>query len=65
MHTNSPFIQILIQRCCKNPGRVIFPEGNDPRVVDAAKLLLTWNAVSEIKLITTSNGVANKHATLD
>lgn len=62
MHTNSPFIQSLIQRCRKNPGRVIFPEGNDPRVLDAAKLLLTWNAVSEIKLITTSNGVANKHA---
>jgi phosphate acetyltransferase len=55
MHSNTPFIETLINRAKAAPGRVILPEGDDPRVIAACQLLLSWNAVRSIKLITTTN----------
>lgn len=59
MHNKNPFLQSLIERCRRNPGRVIFPEGDDPRVLQAAELLLEWDVVSEIKLFTATNRVTS------
>ena len=57
MPTKSSFIQNLRTKCQHSPGRVIFPEGDDPRVIEAALLLIKWNTVSQVILITTNNSV--------
>lgn len=57
MQQMTPFIESLITKCKDNPGRIILPEGDDPRVIEAAKLLLLWGAAKEIKLITTTGSV--------
>jgi phosphate acetyltransferase len=55
MNKPETFLGNLISRCQARPGRVIFPEGDDPRVLEAADKLLNWNAVSEIILISASD----------
>lgn len=57
MQFMTPFINSLIKKCKDNPGRVILPEGDDQRVIDASKLLLAWGVASEIQLITATGSV--------
>ncbi len=58
MQKLTPFIESLIKKCKDKPGRVIFPEGDDPRVIEAAKILLSWGVAREIKLISTTGSVS-------
>jgi phosphate acetyltransferase len=55
MNKTDSLTKNLIARCQAQPGRVIFPEGDDPRVIEAATKLLKWNAASEIILISASD----------
>jgi phosphate acetyltransferase len=57
MKQDSPFIKNLIAQCQARPRRVIFPEGEDPRVMQAACDLLDWGATKEVTLITTTSSV--------
>ncbi len=57
MPSMSPFIQSLVEKCRAKPGRVILPEGDDQRVIEASKLLLSWGAAIEIKLINSTGSV--------
>lgn len=49
----TPFIQTLIQRCgsTQSPKRVVLPEGEDQRTLEAARLLLDLNCLENIHLI--------------
>ncbi len=52
MYSDRPFLKKILAASCKNPGSVIFAEGNDLRVVEAARMLLEWKAVKKITLLT-------------
>jgi phosphate acetyltransferase len=53
----SPFKKNILDHCQASPKRVIFPEGDDSRVIQAAQYLLEWGAIKEVTLITTTNSV--------
>lgn len=54
MNTETPFISDIISSCRKQPGSVILPEGDDPRVVKAAQILCELNVVKKVTLLTTT-----------
>ena len=54
MNSGRPFFEKILAAAVENPGSVIFPEGDDARVVEAARLLLEWKAVKKITLLTAS-----------
>jgi phosphate acetyltransferase len=54
MNARRPFFEKILTAAQKKSGCVIFPEGDDPRVIEAARLLLEWNAVKTITLLTNS-----------
>ena len=54
MDFRTPFISDILNRCQAMPGRVILPEGDDPRVVTAAKILSDLKAVKKVVLLTTA-----------
>jgi len=53
MNPQTPFIKKLITQCQSTPGRVVLPEGDDPRVLKAAQILCEMKAVKKIILLTT------------
>jgi phosphate acetyltransferase len=54
MDFRSPFISEILKRCQAAPGKVILPEGDDPRVVSAAKILSDLKVVKKVSLLTTT-----------
>ncbi len=60
MSARSPLIESLLTECRIQQKRVIFPEGDDPRVIQAAQRLLEWNAVKEVTLLSTADSVQAK-----
>jgi phosphate acetyltransferase len=56
MKSDRPFFEKVLAATLENPGSVIFPEGDDDRVVEAARLLLEWKAVKKITLLTSGSG---------
>lgn len=58
MDFRTPFTSNILQRCQATPGRVILPEGDDPRVVAAAKILSDLKVVKKVSLLTTSGRVS-------
>ncbi len=60
MTKTDSFLKNLTAQCQAQPGRVIFPEGDDPRVIEAAAKLIKWNAASEIILISASDGAGTR-----
>ena len=57
MIPRTPFIENMIARCQQKPGRVIFPEGDDPRIVSAAQILIDLKVAEKITLLTTTSSV--------
>lgn len=51
MLANNPFIGRLLERCRTEKRRLALPEGDDPRVLEAADQILALNAVSELWLL--------------
>lgn len=63
MKSERPFFKKILAAALENPGSVIFPEGDDDRVVEAAKLLLEWKAVKKITLLTLGSAVGATSST--
>lgn len=61
MDFRSPFISEIVKRCQSHPGTVILPEGDDPRVVEAAKILCDLGVVKKVSLLTTTGQSQNNN----
>jgi phosphate acetyltransferase len=53
MDLETPFTSDILKRCQSRPGRVILPEGDDPRVIKAAQILTSLRVVEKVTLLTT------------
>lgn len=53
MEATNPFIEKILLRCRTEKRRLAFPEGDDPRVLEAARILLEDQVLSELWLFGT------------
>ncbi len=53
MDLQTPFILDIFNRCRQLPGRVVLPEGDDPRVLKAAQILSDLKLAKKVTLLTT------------
>jgi len=57
------FMDPLKKKVLANPGKLVFPEGKEPRVVEAARTLVDQNLVTSITLLGTAEEITQAAAT--
>ncbi|RZA25330.1 MAG: phosphotransacetylase [Proteobacteria bacterium] len=65
MVVESPFVQKLLEMARAEKGRLALPEGDDPRVIEAAKSLLKADVLSELWLFGKASEIATALANSD
>ncbi|NRA68435.1 MAG: phosphate acetyltransferase [Pseudobacteriovorax sp.] len=57
MKLSGHFAQSLITQTQKHPRSIVFPEGDDPRVIDAVSSLIDQKCTKQVKLLGDSNKI--------